>query len=189
MSSASPFTFTIISTARLELVRATLELAECEQRNRARFADMLGVAEPALWPPPLNDEQSHQYFLNRLRKEGENDFHGWYILLREHRELIGNAGFKTQPENGVVEVGYSVLPRFQRHGYCTEAVRALIGRAFTHARVERVAAETLPHLWPSIRVMEKCRMRFVGHGAEEEGMRTVRYEVGRTQFFKPEPIR
>jgi RimJ/RimL family protein N-acetyltransferase len=189
VSSASPFTFTIISTSRLELVRATLELAECEHRNLARFADMLGVSEPDLWPPPLNDEQSQQYSINRLRKEGESDFQVWYMLLREGRQVIGLSGFKSKPEQGVVEIGYSVVPRFQRHGYCTEAVRTLIGRAFTHATVERVAAETLPHLWPSIRVMEKCRMRFVGHGAEEEGVRTVRYEVSRTQFFKPEPIR
>jgi RimJ/RimL family protein N-acetyltransferase len=182
MSSASPFTFTTISTPRLELVRATLELAECEHANRQRFADMLGVPVPAVWPPPLNDEQSHQYFLKRLRKEGEHDFHGWYILLREPRQLIGNVGFKTQPENGAVEVGYSIVPEFQRHGYCTEATRALVARAFSHPQVGRVAAETLPHLWPSLRVMEKCRMRYVGNGAEEEGMRTVRYEVKRAEF-------
>jgi RimJ/RimL family protein N-acetyltransferase len=82
-----------------------------------------------------------------------------------------------------VEIGYSVVPEAQRHGYCTEAVRALIARAFAHASIDRVAAETLPNLWPSIRVMEKCRMRFVGYGTDE-GMRTVRYEVSRDQFLK-----
>ena len=183
MSSAFPYTFTAISTQRLDLLRATLELAECENRDRERFAEMLGVPAPAVWPPPLNDEQSQQYFIDRLRKEGESDFHGWYIVLREPRTLIGNCGFKTRPEHGVVECGYSVVPEFQRHGYCTEAVRALIGRAFTHASVDRVAAETLPNLWPSIRVMEKCRMRFVGYGIDE-GVRTVRYEVSREQFLK-----
>jgi len=184
MSSASPFTFTTISTPRLQLVRATLELAECEHADRARFAELLNVPVPAVWPPPLNDEQSHQYFVNRLRKEGEHDFHGWYVLLREPQQVIGNAGFKTQPEKGTVEVGYSILPEFQRHGYCTEATRALVARAFSHADVQRVAAETLPHLWPSLRVMEKCRMRYVGRGAEEEGVPTVRYEVTRQQFFE-----
>lgn len=183
MSSASPFTFTTLSTPRLELVRSTLELAECEISNRARFAQMLGVPAPAVWPPPLNDDQSQKYFIDRLHREGEGDFHGWYIVLREPRQLIGNCGFKTQPEHGVVEIGYSIVPEFQRHGYCTEAIRALISRAFMHASVDRVAAETLPNLWPSIRVMEKCRMRFVSYGIDE-GMRTVRYEVSRDQFFK-----
>lgn len=183
MSSAYPFTFTTISTPRLELLRATLELAECEALNRERFAEMLGVPVPPLWPPPLNDEQSQQYSINRLRKEGENDFHGWYILLREPRQVIGNCGFKTAPRDGVVEVGYSIVPDFQRRGYCTEAIRTLISRAFTHASVQRVAAETLPNLWPSLRVMEKCRMRFIGYGAEEDGVRTVRYEVKRQQFL------
>jgi hypothetical protein len=31
--------------------------------------------------------------------------------------------------------------------------------------------------------MEKCRMRFIGYGAEEDGVRTVRYEVKRQQFL------
>ena len=185
MSSASHFTFTTISTARLELVRATLELAECEIPDRRRFAEMLCVPVPDVWPPPLNDEQSQKYFIDRLRKEGESDFHGWYIVLREPRQVIGNCGFKTQPQDGVVEIGYSILPESQRHGYCTEAIRALLARAFTHSSVERVGAETLPNLWPSIRVMEKCQMRFVGYGSEEEGVRTVRYEVKRQQFFAP----
>jgi RimJ/RimL family protein N-acetyltransferase len=183
VSSASPFTFTTISTPRLELVRATLELAECENRNRERFAEMLDVPVPAVWPPPLNDEQSQQYAIDRLRREGESDFHVWYTLLREPRQVIGLSGFKSRPQHGVVEIGYSVVPEAQRHGYCTEAVRALIARAFAHASVDRVAAETLPNLWPSIRVMEKCRMRFVGYGTDE-GMRTVRYEVSRDQFLK-----
>jgi RimJ/RimL family protein N-acetyltransferase len=104
--------------------------------------------------------------------------------LPEPRELIGLCGFKTQPENGVVEVGYSLVPAFQRQGYCTEAIRALIARAFTHASVQRVAAETLPHMRASLRVMEKCGMRYVGTGAEEEGMPTVRYEVNRAEFLE-----
>jgi RimJ/RimL family protein N-acetyltransferase len=170
-----------VQTVRLELVRATLELLEAELPHRARFAAMLRVPVPADWPPGLNDAQSQQFMIARMRREGESDFNGWYIVLREPRAVIGNCGFKSLPQNGRVELGYSVVERFQRNGYCTEAIRALIAQAFTYAEVHSVVAQTLPHLTPSLRVMEKCGMTFAGEG-EEDGMKTVRYEIRREQF-------
>lgn len=156
-------------------------MVETELPDRAQFAAMLRVPVPPVWPAGLNDDKSQQYFIDRLRAEGENDFQGWYIIVLDPREVIGNCGFKTLPTNGCVEVGYSVLDAYQCRGYCTEAIKALIARAFTYPEVERVAAATLPHLTPSLRVMQKCGMTFVGEG-EDEGMKTVRYEVTRADF-------
>jgi [ribosomal protein S5]-alanine N-acetyltransferase len=179
--SLAPATTNLITirTPRLELVRSTLAMLETELPDRATFAAMLGVPVPEVWPAGLNDQQSQQYFIDRTRSEGESDFIGWYILLREPRQVIGNCGFKTLPQNGCVEVGYSVLEAFQGNGYCTEAIKALIERAFSHAEVERVRAETFPHLIASKRVMEKCGMAYVGEGNEEDGMKTIRYEIRR----------
>ena len=56
------------------------------------------------------------------------------------------------PADGVVEVGYSVVPSWQRRGIATEAVRGLLDAA--RARGARAAAaHTLPHLTPSIGVL------------------------------------
>lgn len=44
--------------------------------------------------------------------------------------------------------------------------RALIAWAFAHTEVTCVIAEACPELWPSIRVMEKNGLRFVGDGLE-----------------------
>ena len=47
------------------------------------------------------------------------------------RELVGNGGFKGPPSaSGVVEIGYSILPAFQRRGFATEAARCLMAAAF-----------------------------------------------------------
>lgn len=107
----------------------------------------------------------------------------WYfILCGSERQLIGNGGFKGRPKDGMAEVGYSILPEFQRKGFATEATRALIDWAFSHPEVDRVAAETLPELEPSLGVMRKCGMKYVGRGAPEEGVETVRYEVTREEW-------
>jgi len=174
----------VLRTARLELVACTLDLVRPEAAGVRVLAAMLGVAEPEHWPPPLNDEKSQQWVREQL--EADPAIAGWvlwyFVLLGTPQQLIGNGGFKGRPKNGLVEVGYSVLPDFQGNGFATEATRALIRWAFSHPEVYRVAAETLPNLGASLSVMRKCGMRYIGKGAPEEGAETMRYEISRADY-------
>ena len=171
-------------TSRLELVAATVELAKAEINNLPLLAQLLDTPTPTNWPPPLNDEHSQQHLLASLQNAEANDagWNLWFCIRREARELVGNAGFKGSPTDGLVEIGYSMLETHQRHGYATEAVQALIDWAFQNRGVQRVVADTLPGLTPSIRVMEKSGFVFIGDGPMEDGMRTIRYELIRARF-------
>lgn len=173
-----------LTTNRLELIAGTIELARAEINDLAAFAGLLRVPKPQVWPPPLNDENSHRYFLASLEQAGPEDagWNLWFCIRRRPRTLVGNAGFKGSPKDGVVEIGYSTLEAHQRNGYCTEAVRALISWAFGHPGIKMVIAHTLPDLRPSIRVMEKCGFVFGGDGPIEDGMQTVRYELTPNAF-------
>jgi [ribosomal protein S5]-alanine N-acetyltransferase len=173
-----------ILTPRLELVAGTVQLAQAEIDNLPALAHLLDTPTPASWPPPLNDEHSQQYFLASLQKGEVRDvgWNLWFCVRRELRELIGNAGFKGSPKAGLVEIGYSMLEVYQRQGYATEAVRGLLGWALQNPQIQRVVADTLPGLTPSIRVMEKSGFVFVGDGPVEDGMRTIRYELTRERF-------
>ncbi|MBW4650055.1 MAG: GNAT family N-acetyltransferase [Kastovskya adunca ATA6-11-RM4] len=51
--------------------------------------------------------------------------------------------------------------------------------AFTHPQVNRVIAETLPELTPSIRVLEKNRFVNIGEGSESG---VIRFELPRAVF-------
>ena len=154
-----------LTTTRLELVAGTVALAKAEIGDLPALARLLDVPPPMHWPPPLNDEHSQKFFLDSLLNAAPSHagWYLWYCLRREPRALLGSAGFKGIPGNGLVEIGYSMLEEHQRNGYCTEAVRALIGWAFRHPEVNMVIAHTLPGLLPSIRVMEKCDLVFA-HG-------------------------
>jgi len=171
-------------TPRLELNAATAETVSLELHDVERFATVLGVPVPSSWPPPLHDEGSQRWYLEMLEcEESTAGWALWYLVRREPtRELVGVAGFKGRPADGVCEIGYSVLPSFHGSGYATEASLELIRWAFSHRDVDRVTGETLPDLIDSIRVMEKCGMRFAGDGNPEEGQRTVRYAVNRAEF-------
>jgi RimJ/RimL family protein N-acetyltransferase len=98
------------------------------------------------------------------------------LLLTTRLELVAGTVQLAQAE-------IDNLPSLaQLLGYATEAVRALLSWAFQHPAVQRVVADTLPGLTPSIRVMEKSGFAFVGDGPVEDGMRTIRYELTRERF-------
>lgn len=111
-----------------------------------------------------------------------------YYVLRspvavEPPVLFGAAGFKgAADEAGSVELGYGILPEYQRRGYATEAVLGLVAFALAPPRVRTVVGQTLPHLTPSIRVLEKAGFRYVGDGHDPHapaGERVIRYERSR----------
>jgi ribosomal-protein-alanine N-acetyltransferase len=162
-----------VVTERLELIAASGELARAAFADRARFAAMLDATVPAEWPPPLTEDVQE---FTALALEANPDLPGWlawYFVERKQRILIGQGGFKGRPsEEGAAEIGYSLIPSFQRQGYATEAAGGLIDWAFGHGEVKFVTAETLPHLKESIRVMEKNGLRFL---AEDKERGIVRY--------------
>ena len=50
----------------------------------------------------------------------------WYAVLKKENILCGSLGFKGVPdENGEAELGYGILPRFEKQGLATEAARKL----------------------------------------------------------------
>ena len=163
-------------TARLRLVPATLELADADLHNRLEFSHQLRASVPDSWPPPLNDEGSMRYTLEFLRRDPESaGWAAWYWIANTRRPfLVGQGGFKGRPAEGCVEIGYSLLPAFQKQGYASEAVAALIAWAFSHPEVERVAAETLPALTPSIRLLQRAGFSRGGKPSEEGVLRFER---------------
>lgn len=89
--------------------------------------------------------------------------HGFFLVHREARALIGTAGFKGPPDlTGMVEIAYGIAPSFEGHGYATEAATAVTTFAFDTPLVELVRAHTLPAANASSRVLTKCGFRHVG---------------------------
>jgi [ribosomal protein S5]-alanine N-acetyltransferase len=167
-----------LTTARLRLIPGTRKVLEADLRGRLQLQLALGVTVPANWPPQFYDQDAIDYTLRNLQAdERTNEWPLYYIELRQSNPsvIVGIAGYKGPPAaDGSVEIGYSILAQYQRNGYATEASQALVDAAFLDPDVKRVAAETYPVLVPSVRVMEKCGLEYVGPGSEEG---VVRYEI------------
>ena len=171
---------TYIDSERLRLVAANAALVRADLAGREALETALGVTVPDNWPPTLYDRAPMETALRQLGEPAQAGWSFWYLVLGhgDDGELCGICGFKGAPDaQGAVEVGYSVLAQHRNTGIATEAVGRLLRWAFSHARVQRVVAETLPHLRQSIRVMQKNGVRFVGEGSERG---VVRYEVHRS---------
>ena len=169
-----------LRTTRLEVISLTPEMARAERDDRDRLLRdyQIRLAEP--WPPPLNDEASLAWTIAVLdANKDQAGWGGWYICLPgregEPTLAIGGCGFKGLPdESGTVEVGYSVLEEYQRRGYASEAIGALVDWAFAQPGVRRVIAETYPELIGSLGVLRKLRFKPVDSGSEPDVLRFER---------------
>jgi RimJ/RimL family protein N-acetyltransferase len=162
----------------MRLVPTTVALARAEIADREAFAQALAAVVPANWPPETLAD-ALPWFLQQLEAAPHcAGWFGWYGIVveaaRGPAELVASGGFKGPPRDGTAEVGYSVLPQHQGHGYATEMVGALVGWALAQVGVQRIVAQTQPENVASVRVLSKLGFRAVGPG-EESG--SLRFEV------------
>ncbi|USX49357.1 GNAT family N-acetyltransferase [Lentzea sp. HUAS12] len=91
------------------------------------------------------------------------------VHLPEADRVIGSAVLKWRSESDRQgEIGYSLNPDFQGHGYATEAAAKMLELGFGHLGLHRIVAECDPRNEPSWRVMERLGMRREAHFRELE---------------------
>jgi RimJ/RimL family protein N-acetyltransferase len=98
--------------------------------------------------------------------------------------LIGEGGFKGKPEEeGVVEIGYALVPEYRRRGFATEAARGLTDYAFSHPEVKIVQAHTLTDGTASINVLKKLGMKFISTAHDPDEGEVLRWRTERKDYF------
>jgi RimJ/RimL family protein N-acetyltransferase len=174
-----------VTTPHLDLIAASADVASAEARRAPAWWRLVGAQAPPAWPPPFNDAASAAWFAAALANDPSAI--GWYIWYVAERtaegrgRLIGNAGFAGRPDaRGSVEIGYALLPPFQRRGYGSELVSALVAWAFERREVERVLALTYPDLIGSIRVLEKTGFAATSHALPAGA---INFELRRTTYM------
>jgi len=171
-----------LNADRLKLVALDGRLAGLQSRAPAAFFETLGVQSEASWPPELMDQPAMDWCEARLKDSPDQI--GWYFwafiwpgFTGGMDRLVGGGGFKGPPgEDGIVEIGYSMLTSFREQGLATEAVEMLVNWALSTGQVQEVIAETLPHLIASQRVLEKTGFVEAGQ-REEDGMTIIRFAL------------
>ena len=169
-----------IHTPRLDLIAITLPLLQCEMEGgaefAARFRALAGAEIPPEWPPQDWEPHVLEFVFRQLTEQPETL--GWtrFVALRDAetgtRTLIGTVGaippgsVMAHSAPGEIEVGYGILPAFQRRGFATEALAGMMDWVRSRVEVSAFVAQTFPHLHASIRVLEKCGFELTGDGFE-----------------------
>ena len=167
-----------LSSERLDLMPFTSEILEAmilgesdelHVQTGARFSG--GIA-----PPLMEDALPH--FLDRLRGSAPPEWWGWLAVDRILSEAVGSVGFAGPPDgDGLVLLGYSVYPRYERMGYGTEAAGILVQWALAQPGVTAIRATIPPWNAPSLRVAEKLGMCVCGESTDPEVGKVIVFEI------------
>lgn len=178
-------TTNILESSRLVLVPSTAAHVRTELEAPEKLCLMLEATVSPAWPSGEYDRDAMEFFLSRFEEGGESveGWYGWYALgpggNGASRALVGAGGYFGPPgEDGTVEIGYSVLPEWQRQGYAREIVGALAAHAFTFPTVSRVIAHTSAENAASIKVLLTSGFLAAGAG---EGPGTLLFVRARPQ--------
>ena len=86
------------------------------------------------------------------------------VVLRATEELIGDCAARPLPDDPLqAEIGFTIAPGHQGHGYATEAVGRLLDYLFRSRGKHRVTACCDPRNAASIGVLDRLGMRREGH--------------------------
>jgi ribosomal-protein-alanine N-acetyltransferase len=110
---------------------------------------------------------------------------------------MGSIGYTisdTTPFGKIVHLGYMLLPEFHGQGYMTEAVKKVIGFAFTHDDCIRITTGCHKENEASRKVMENAgfrkegeRLKAVFHdGAMKD---RLEYAINKDEFLKKAVVR
>jgi RimJ/RimL family protein N-acetyltransferase len=121
--------------------------------------------------------------IEEMARRAPGDAGGWVqmtVVERDTGRLVGDVGLSpAEDEPGVIKVGYTIDPSYQRSGYATEAVGTLVAYAFATLGADVVRAYASADNVASIRVAEKVGMRLMERFEYREGDEVwfgVRYE-------------
>jgi RimJ/RimL family protein N-acetyltransferase len=100
-------------------------------------------------------------FLRATAEGGEQRPFGFYRISRlADGRAVGGVGFKGQPNDGCVEIGYGLAPSARGQGYAAEAVVALLAVAAEQG-LARVIADTDLNNIASQRTLIRAGFRLV----------------------------
>ena len=124
--------------------------------------------------------------VEQLRSEPERaEWIASAVISVPDGEAVGVAGFHGPPDdNGMVEVSYSVDPRFRRRGYAKAMLSALIDRATADPRVAVARASISPENQASLATIAGFGFTKVGEQFDDEDGLELLFEVPTPQRSK-----
>jgi len=149
----------LLSTRRLELRRFRAD----DTAVFAAYRSDPEVARYQSWDAPLS--LSDATALVAEFGAGDPRSPGWFqyaIELRAEPALIGDVGVNLHDNRMQAEIGFSIAPAYQGHGYATEALLCVLDHLLAGQGLRRVSAECDARNLRSARLLERVGFRREG---------------------------
>lgn len=144
----------MILTPHLRIISCDDTLYDAIRMGNNTLARVMGVNVPKKWTE-FRDTFTPSYH----RWKAHPPLRDWWVYLIIHVQdnmLIGSCGYKGEPDaNGMVEIGYEVIPSYREKGLGTETAKGLLDHAFLHPSVRKVIAHTMAEENASGHILEK----------------------------------
>jgi ribosomal-protein-alanine N-acetyltransferase len=131
-----------------------------------RLAGAKEVAAGTLLPHPFEVEAAAQWIAQQQEQFAAGTAITIAIVLAEEEQLIGSIGMDIASEHQLARLSYWLGTDYWNHGYCTEAVRAVIDYGFTRLSLHRIYAPHFHNNPASGRVLRKIGMTYEGRMRE-----------------------
>lgn len=144
-----------IDTERLKIITFTVDMMESFLKGNSEIEKLTPYKVAPEYPLDVY-KQLFEYKIKRFRKfPKENEWEG-IIIHKNNNMIMGDMGFKGGPnEEGIIDMGYSIVPSYQGAGYATEMGKVMVNWGLSQPNVEKVVATCNPDNFASIRVLEK----------------------------------
>jgi RimJ/RimL family protein N-acetyltransferase len=149
-----------IVTKRLKLYRLLVKDAPALFEYRS---DPNVCRYQAFEPGSLEDARDFIRASTRNAFGSPDTWFGFGLRLRELGPLVGDLGVHFLDDARQVEIGFTVAPNYQGHGYATEAVQGVLGYLFATRKIHRVFASVDPRNEPSVELLKRVGMRQEAH--------------------------
>ena len=91
----------------------------------------------------------------------------WLMVETQSKTIVGSFCFYGEPnEKMEVEIGYGVSPKFQNHGYMSEALEGIVEWCRSFCNIKSILAHSNIGNLASNRVLEKCNFLLVEQDAK-----------------------
>ncbi len=121
-------------------------------------SDWAVAGTTALIPHPYTHDLALEWIASQEPPTMSAAEHVYAVTRRADELLVGAVGLRNGPGPDANDLGYWIGKPYWGCGYATSAAAAVIGIAFAHLALERIAASHLARNSASGRVMEKCGM-------------------------------
>lgn len=138
-------------------------------RNDAPF--ILELLNTEGWKKQIGDKNvmNEADAANYIQKTLDTPFYHYYVFgAKETNEPIGVVSFIKRSDQEHPDIGFALLPQYERRGYAYEATRSFLNKIIELKQFDQVIGITLSDNARSIKLLQKLRLSFVQEYIEND---------------------